>query len=40
VANATQVLTIDRSQLTERAGRVSRIDLKKILAGIDIVLGR
>ena len=40
VANATQILTIDRSQLTERAGRVSRVDMQKILAGIDIVLGR
>lgn len=40
VANVSQVLTIDRTLLTERVGRVSRGQLAAILDGIDIVLGR
>jgi mRNA interferase MazF len=40
VANVSQLVTIDRSALTERVGRVSRSQLALILAGIDLVLGR
>jgi mRNA interferase MazF len=40
VANVSQVLTLDRGQLMERVGRLSRSKLSAILAGIDIVLGR
>jgi mRNA interferase MazF len=40
VANVSQVTTIDRSQLLERAGVVTRRDLERVLAGIDVVLGR
>jgi mRNA interferase MazF len=40
VANVTQIVTLDRSQLTERVGRVSRNQLAAILDGIAIVLGR
>lgn len=40
VANVSQIVTIDRDLLTERAGRVSRSQLEAILDGIDIVLGR
>jgi len=40
VANVSQIVTIDRGLLTERAGRVSRSQLEAILDGIDIVLGR
>ena len=40
VANASQVLTIDRSQLMERVGRVSKAQIDAVLAGIDVVLGR
>ena len=40
VANVSQIVAIDRTTLSERAGRVSRPLLKDVLAGIDIVLGR
>jgi len=40
VANVSQIVTIDRSLLTERVGRVSAKQLELVLAGIDIVLGR
>jgi len=40
VANVSQIVTIDRSQLLERAGRVSNAQLEEVLAGLDVVLGR
>jgi len=40
VANVSQILTIDRSQLIEQAGRVSKAQLEDVLAGRDVVLGR
>jgi mRNA interferase MazF len=40
VANVSQIVSIDRSILTERIGRVSTPQLGRILAGIDLVLGR
>ncbi|MBN1489948.1 MAG: type II toxin-antitoxin system PemK/MazF family toxin [Phycisphaerae bacterium] len=40
VANVSQVITIDRSLLTERAGHLSGRQLQLVLAGIDIALGR
>jgi len=40
VANASQIVAIDRALLTERAGRVSRRQLDAILDGIEVVLGR
>ena len=40
VANVSQLLTVDRSQLTERAGKAPRTVLREVLAGIDVVLGR
>lgn len=40
VANVSQIVTIDRSLLTERVGRVYAGQLDRILAGIDLVLGR
>jgi hypothetical protein len=36
----SQLLTVDKSQLEERIGRVGVGDLDSIFAGIDIVLGR
>lgn len=39
VANVSQILTVDRADLTERVGRVSASQLELILAGVDIVLG-
>lgn len=40
VANVSQVVTLDRAALTERAGRLSASTLELVLAGIDVVLGR
>lgn len=40
VANVSQILTIDRSLLLERVGRLQARKLKLVLAGIDVVLGR
>ena len=40
VANVSQILTIDRSQLGDRVGRLSDRELDQLFAGIDIVLGR
>lgn len=40
VANVSQLVTLDRSALTERVGRLSAARLGLVLAGIDVVLGR
>lgn len=40
VANVSQILALDRSILTEKAGRLPRRTVLLILSGIDIVLGR
>lgn len=40
VANVSQVVTLDRSVLTERVGRISGKQMALVLAGIDVVLGR
>jgi mRNA interferase MazF len=40
VANVSQLVTLDRSALTERVGRISASSLELVLAGIDVVLGR
>lgn len=40
VANASQIVTLDRGLVTERAGSLPRAKLELILAGIDVVLGR
>jgi len=40
VANVSQIVAVDRSILTERAGRLPGRTLRLILGGIDIVLGR
>lgn len=40
VANVTQILTLDKTYLTERCGRLSAPKLELVLAGIDTVLGR
>ena len=40
VANVSQIVTLDKASLTDRAGRVADAKLELILAGIDIVLGR
>ncbi|MCG8557761.1 MAG: type II toxin-antitoxin system PemK/MazF family toxin [Proteobacteria bacterium] len=40
VANVSQVFTLDRQALVERAGRLPESKLELVLAGIDVVLGR
>jgi mRNA interferase MazF len=40
VANVSQLVTLDRSVLTQRVGRISASNLELVLAGVDVVLGR
>jgi mRNA interferase MazF len=40
VANASQIVAIDRSFLAECVGRLAPKQLQQILHGIDVVLGR
>jgi mRNA interferase MazF len=40
VANVSQIVTLDRSLLTERVGKLPRAKLDLVLAGIDVILGR
>lgn len=40
VGNVSQIITVDKSQLTQRAGKLPAAKLALLLAGIDIVLGR
>jgi mRNA interferase MazF len=40
VANVSQIVTVDRVQLSDRVGRLKASELRLVLAGIDLVLGR
>lgn len=40
VANVSALVALDKEQLTERTGKVSRRKLELVFAGIDVVLGR
>jgi mRNA interferase MazF len=40
VANVSQIITVDRSLLTGRVGRLRPKQLQQILHGIDVILGR
>ena len=40
VANVSQLVTLDQSDLTERAGTLTRRKLELVLSGIDVVFGR
>lgn len=40
VANVSQFVTLDKADLTERAGKLSKAKLDLVLSGIDVVLGR
>lgn len=40
VANVSQTVTLDKSLLTERTGKLPRAKIELVLAGIDVVLGR
>lgn len=39
VANVSQIITLDRTDLTERVGSLPGTKLDLVLAGIDVVLG-
>jgi mRNA-degrading endonuclease toxin of MazEF toxin-antitoxin module len=39
VANVSQIVTVDRSVLSERVGRLTEADAALTLSGIDLVLG-
>jgi mRNA interferase MazF len=40
VANVSQIITLDKSLLTERVGKLSRAKAELVLAGINVALGR
>jgi mRNA interferase MazF len=40
VANVSQLVTLDKSELTERAGKLPKAKLELVLSGVDVVLGR
>jgi len=40
VVNVSQLVTLDKTDLTERTGKISRSKLELVLSGIDVVLGR
>lgn len=40
VVNVSQVVTLDKTDLTERAGKLPRSKLRLVLSGIDVILGR
>ena len=40
VANVTQVVTLDKTHLSERVGRLSRPKLDLLLAGLEVLVGR
>jgi mRNA interferase MazF len=40
VANVSQIVSLDRTLLTDRLGRLPGMKLSLVLSGIDVVLGR
>jgi mRNA interferase MazF len=40
VANPTQMISLDKALLTERAGKLSKNALASVLNGVDVILGR
>jgi mRNA interferase MazF len=40
VANASQIVALDKGHLTDRVGRLPRAKVDLLLSGIDVVLGR
>ncbi len=40
VANVSLIVSLDKDQLTERTGKLPKRQLKTILSGIDVILGR
>lgn len=40
VANVSQLVTIDKRQLTDRIGKVLKRQMEAIFSGIDLIMGR
>ena len=40
VANVSQIVALDRDQLTERVGKIGTRQVESILNGVDVILGR
>jgi mRNA interferase MazF len=40
VANVSQLVTIDKRQLTERIGKIPKRQMEAIFSGIDLIMGR
>ena len=40
IGNVSQIVSLDKSVLTERVGKLPRAKLELILVGIDVILGR
>lgn len=40
VANASQIVAVDRTLLRDRVGRLSRSQVESLPGGLDVVLGR
>ena len=40
VANVSQLVTLDKRQLTERVGKIPKRQMEAVFSGIDLVLGR
>lgn len=39
-ANVSQIVTLDKSMLIDRTGKLPKANLDLVLSGIDVVLGR
>ena len=40
VANVSQIVTLDKSELTSRVGKLPTAKLELVLSGVDVVFGR
>jgi mRNA interferase MazF len=40
VANVSQIVTLDKSELTVRVGKLPKAKLELVLSGVDVILGR
>ena len=40
VANVSQLVTIDKRQLTERVGAIPKRQMEAVFSGIDLIMGR
>lgn len=40
VANVSQIVTLDKAELTARVGKLPKAKLELVLSGVDVMLGR